>query len=109
MLSGLQLNLLMTHRKSPVSNVNSVDWNTMETNIKIQTMNTYDPETTPQPQPKTEFFKIPSEQHKVAVTVPPTCLCDIKETFKCQTTLVPVKSTPHQQDINYKKGQEIWS
>ena len=33
---------------------------------------------------KQRLFKIPPEQHEVSVTVTPTCLRDIKETFKCQ-------------------------
>jgi hypothetical protein len=39
---------------------------------------------------KQSLFKIPLELHEIFVTVTPTCLCDIKETFKCQMTIFPV-------------------
>jgi hypothetical protein len=36
------------------------------------------------------LFKIPPEQHETSVTLTPSCLCEIKETFKCQMTMFPV-------------------
>jgi hypothetical protein len=39
---------------------------------------------------KQRLFKIPPEQHEVSVTITPTCLCDIKEFFKCQMTMFHV-------------------
>jgi hypothetical protein len=39
---------------------------------------------------KQRLFKIPPEQLEVSVTVTPTRLYNIKETFKCQMTMFPV-------------------
>jgi hypothetical protein len=39
---------------------------------------------------KQRLFKIPPEQHEVSIAVTPTCLCDIKETFRCHMTMFPV-------------------
>ena len=39
---------------------------------------------------KHRLFKIPPEQHEVAITVTPTRLYDIKETFRCHMTMFPV-------------------
>ena len=58
----------------------------METKFQTQQqMDTYT-------QTKNRLFKIPPEQHKVSVTVTPTRLCDIKESFKCQMTMFPVNT-----------------
>lgn len=39
---------------------------------------------------KQRQFNIPPEQHEVSVTVAPTRLCDIKETFRCHMTMFPI-------------------
>ena len=39
---------------------------------------------------KQRLFKIPLKQHEVSITITPTRLCDIKETFRCHLTMFPV-------------------
>ena len=42
---------------------------------------------------KQRQFNIPPEQHEVSVTIAPTQLCNIKETFRCHMTIFPVNTT----------------